>query len=172
MANIFTEQKIIDSNKRALIKYTIISDATTGNNSNVILLNASYLANALNANGYIMTSNTHPKSNYRLSIKRIFGAVHSNGYFRLKWNSASNNDIVILPQGYFDYNFESMGDGAVIPPPTNEANVTGSILYGTHGVSVNDTLTLFLDIRKDGRDYDSGQTADPTAFNRGPARFL
>jgi hypothetical protein len=34
-----------------------------------------------------------------------------------------------------------------------------------------DAFTLFIDLRKDSRDYDSGQTADPAAFNLGSARF-
>jgi hypothetical protein len=169
MANILNSQILVDTTKRTLIKFFVNSDGTTANNSNVILLNASSLKGALNTNGYIMTSNTDPKSNYRLSIKRAFGAAHANGYFRIKWQSDSNNDIVIFPNGTFDYNFESFGDGAVIPQPTNEANVNGNILYGVHAAVLNDAFTLFLDLRKDNRDYDAGQTADPTAFNRGRA---
>ena len=169
MANIVNSQILVDTSKRTLIRFNINSDGTTGNNSNNLLLNVSQLRGALNANGYIMNSNTHMKSTYRLSIKRAFGAAHSNGFFRLKWQSDANNDILIFPQGSFDYNFESMGDGAVIPQPTNEANLNGNLLYSTHGQLFNDSLTLFLDLRKDARDYDAGQTADPVAFNRGPA---
>jgi hypothetical protein len=62
-----------------------------------------------------------------------------------------------------------MGDGAVISNP--EANATGDILLTAVTPSGADTITLFLDLRKDSRDYDSGQTADPVAFNLGPARF-
>lgn len=169
MANIVNSQILVDTSKRTLIRFNINSDGTTGNNSNNLLLNVSSLKGALNTNGYIMTGNTNPRPNYRLSIKRAFGAAHANGFFRLKWQSDANNDIMIFPEGSFDYNFESMGDGAVIPQPTNEANVNGNLLYGTHGQLYNDSLTLFLDLRKDNRDYDAGQTADPVAFNRGPA---
>jgi hypothetical protein len=169
MANIVNSQILVDTSKRTLIRFFINSDGTTANNSNVLLLNASSLRGALNTNGYIMTGNTNPKSNYRLSIKRAFGAAHANGFFRIKWQSDANSDIMIFPEGSFDYNFESMGDGAVIPQPTNEANVSGNILYGVHGAVVNDAFSLFLDLRKDNRDYDAGQTADPVAFNRGPA---
>ena len=170
MANIVTSQLLVDSTKRTLIRFNISSDGTTGNNSNVLLLNASQLRGALNANGYIMNSNTHMKSSYRLAIKRAFGTSHANGFFRIKWQSDSNNDILIFPQGSFDYNFESMGDGAVIPLPTNEANVNGNILYGVYAAVPNDAMVIFLDLRKDARDYDAGQTADPVAFNLGPAR--
>ena len=169
MANIVNSQILVDTSKRTLIRFNINSDGTAGNNSNNLLLNASSLKGALNTNGYIMTGNTNPRPNYRLSIKRAFGAAHANGFFRIKWQSDANNDIMIFPEGSFDYNFESMGDGAVIPQPTTEANVNGNILYGVHGTVVNDAFTLFLDLRKDNRDYDAGQTADPVAFNRGRA---
>jgi hypothetical protein len=166
MANIINQQKLIDSTKRSLIKYCVQTDGTVANNSNVTLLDASLLNFALNANGYIMSSNTHPRSRYRLSIKRVFGSCHSNGFFRLRWASDSNTDILIIPDGSFDYNFENMGDGAVIPQPTTEANVTGDILYSMHGLDNGDAMTLFIDLKKDNNDYDAGQTADPYAFNR------
>ena len=60
-----------------------------------------------------------------------------------------------------------MGDGAVISNP--EANATGNILISTANIGTGNTFTLFVDLRKDSRDYDAGQTADPVAFNRGPA---
>ena len=114
MANIVNSQILVDTSKRTLIRFNINSDGTAANNSNNLLLNASSLKGALNTNGYIMTGNTNPRPNYRLSIKRAFGAAHANGFFRLKWQSDANSDIMIFPDGSFDYNFESMGDGAVI----------------------------------------------------------
>jgi hypothetical protein len=167
MANVFTEQKIIDSNKRALIKYVGTIDSAAANTT---LLDASSLRLALNANGQIMTSNTHIKSNYRTTIKRVFGFAKANAYIRLQWAGDSNSTIITMGTGNFDYSFDPMGDGAVINNP--EANATGDILLTVVTPSSADTLTLFLDLRKDSRDYDAGQTADPTAFNRGPARFL
>jgi len=167
MANVITEQRIVDNSKRALIKYVGTIDTAVANTT---LLDASSLRLALNANGQIMTSNTHIKSNYRTTIKRIFGHAKANAYFRLQWVGDSNSTIVTVGTGNFDYNFESMGDGAVINNP--EANATGDIVLTVITPSSADTLTLFLDLRKDSRDYDAGQTADPVAFNRGPARFL
>jgi hypothetical protein len=166
MANIFTEQKIIDSNKRALVKYVGTVDTAV---ANTILLDASSLRFSLNANGQIMTSNTNIKSNYRTTIKRIFGYAKANAYYRLQWAGDSNSSIVTIGTGTFDYSFDPMGDGAVISNP--EANATGDILLTAVTPSGADTITLFLDLRKDSRDYDSGQTADPVAFNLGPARF-
>ena len=60
MANTITEHRLVDTNKRTLAKYILVSDGTQYANS--VLLDVSTLKFALNANGYIMASNTHPKS--------------------------------------------------------------------------------------------------------------
>lgn len=160
MANLIREQRLIDSNKRALIKYVILSDGTQ--ESNTRLVDASNLAFALNANGYIMSSNTHPKSNYRTTIKKIKAYSRTSGSFRLKWEGDANSEIITFGSGSVDFTFEN--DGAVIFNP--EANATGDILIATSNLAVGDTTTIFLDLRKDSLDYDAGQTADPYAFNR------
>lgn len=165
MANVIRGQRIIDSNKRALIKYVIVSDGTQ--QSNTVLVDVSTLQFALNANGYIMSSNTHPKSNYRTTIKRINGQVVSaNAKIKLQWHGDANSEIVTMGGGSFDFDFQSMGDGAIIPNP--EANTSGDILISTASLSAGDLATIFIDMKKDGQDYDSGQTADPYAFNRRP----
>jgi hypothetical protein len=161
MSNIIREQKIIDSNKRALIKYVATLDTGV---ANTILMDASMLRYAKNANGYIMTSNTHPKSTYRTSIRRIFGNAKANTYVKLSWDGNNIADIVAITDGSFDYNFENMGDGAVIPNP--DATSNGDILITVVTPSSTDALTLFIDLRKNNEDYDAGQTADPYAFNR------
>lgn len=167
MANLITEQRIIDNNKRALIKYVGTLDTAVANTP---LLDASSLRLALNTSGQIMTGNTNIKSNYRTTIKRVFGYAKANAYFKLQWVGDSNSSIITIGSGNFDYSFDPMGDGAVISNP--EANATGDIVLTVLTPSSADTLTLFLDLRKDSRDYDAGQTADPVAFNLGPARFL
>jgi hypothetical protein len=164
MANIIKEQRLVDTNKRALIKYVATLDTATSNN---VLVDASQLRFALNANGYIMQSNVHMKSTYRTSIKRIFGNAKANGYIKLLWNGSNTADIVAITDGNFDYYFDSMGDGAVISNQDPVSN--GNILINVVTPSSADALTLFIDLRKDSRDYDAGQTADPVAFNRGPA---
>lgn len=161
MANIIREQRLIDSNKRALIKYVILSDGTQ--EANTRLLDASTLAFALNANSYIMSSNTHPKSNYRTTIKKIKAYGRSSGSTRLKWEGDANSEIIVFGSTSVDFNFEN--DGAVITNP--EANATGDILISTANLAFGDAMTIFIDIKKDSRDYDAGQTADPYAFNRG-----
>ena len=165
MANLIREQKIIDSNKRALIKYVIVSDGTQ--NSNTVLVNVSSLAFALNANGYIMQSGVHPKTKYNTTIKRIHGQVAaSTAKIKLQWQGDSNSEIVTFGSGSFDYDFQSMGDGATIPNP--ESNSNGHILISTINLAANDLMTIFIDLKKNGSDYDQGQAADPYAFNRRP----
>jgi len=164
MANLITEQRLVDNNKRALIKYVATLDTAAANN---MLVDVSTLRFALNANSQIMSSNTHPKGLYRTTVKRVFGTAKANAYMKLTWQGANTADIVTIGDGNFDYDFQSMGDGAVIANPDAISN--GDILLTVVTPSSADMLTLFIDLRKDSRDYDAGQTADPVAFNRGPA---
>lgn len=164
MANLIREQRIIDNNKRALIKYVMTLDTAV---ANTVLVNASTLNLALNTNGYIMSSNTDPKSQYRTTIKRVFGNAKANAYIKLQWQGATNSEIITISSGNFDYSFDNMGDGATISNP--EASSNGQILMTVVTPSSADAATIFLDLRKDARDYDAGQTADPVAFNRGRA---
>ena len=157
MANVIKEQRLIDSNKRTLVKYVILSDGTQ--EANTRLLDASSLAFALNATGVI--SQTNPKSNYRTSIKKIKAYSKTTGSVRLIWEGDANSEIITFGSATVDFNFEN--DGAVITNP--EANATGDILISTLGLTTGDAITLFLDLRKDSLDYDAGQTADPYAFN-------
>lgn len=163
MANLIREQRLIDTNKRALVKYVIVSDGSQ--ESNTVLIDVSTLRFSLNANGKIMVSNTHPKSTYRTSIKRIAGNLSSNnGTIKVQWHGDANSEIVAFGDGGFDYDFQSMGDVAVIGNP--EANSSGDILISTSALASRDVITLIVDLRKDSRDYDAGQTADPGSFNR------
>lgn len=162
MANTIREQRLIDSNKRALIKYVVLSDGTQ--ESNTRLLDASNLSFALNANGYIMSSNTDPKSNYRTTVRKIKAYSKTSGSVRLKWEGDANSEIITFGSASVDLNFEN--DGAIIWNP--EANATGDILISTLGLTAGDTFTIFLDLKKNSEDYDAGQTADPYAFNRRP----
>lgn len=165
MANVIRNQRLIDNNKRSLTKIVLVSDGTE--EANTLIIDASNLRFALNANGYIMSGNTDTKSLYRTTVKRVFGMSSGESHTRIQWEGDANSEIITFGQGNFDYDFSSMGDGAVISNP--EANATGDILISTSNLDAGDTITLFVDLRKDARDYDAGQTADPVAFNRGPA---
>lgn len=160
MANGISEHKLVDTNRRSLVKYVGTVDSAA---ANVVLLDVSSLALSLNTNGKIMSSNTDIKSLYRTQIKRIWGQGHfkSAGYVTLRWGGA-NSEICTIGNGQFDYNFDAEGLTASIP-----ANTAGSgdINYSTTGVAAGDAFTLFIDLKKDGRDYDQGQTADPIAYN-------
>lgn len=164
MANLIREQRLVDTQRRSLIKYTMTLDTAVANST---LVDVSTLQYALNANGYIMSSNTHPLGNYRTTIKRIFGTAKANAYIKLQWQGASNSEIVTIPTGSFDFDFQSMGDGATILNP--EASSNGDILLTVVTPSSADAATIFIDLKKDNRDYDAGQSADPVAFNRGIA---
>jgi hypothetical protein len=160
MANGISEHKLIDSNRRALVKYVATVDSAA---ANVVMLDVSSLAYSLNTNGKIMSSNTDIKSLYRTQIKRIWGHGHykSGGYVSLRWGG-TNTDICHIGTGQFDFNFDAEGLSGAIP--ANTAG-TGDIVYSTTGVAAGDVFTVFVDLKKDGRDYDQGQTADPRSFD-------
>jgi hypothetical protein len=160
MANGINEHKLIDNNRRALVKYVATVDSAA---ANVVLLDVSSLAYSLNTNGKIMSSNTDIKSLYRTQIKRIWGHGHykSGGYTSLRWGG-TNTEICHVGTGQFDFNFDAEGMTGAIP--ANTAG-TGDIVYSTTGVAAGDVFTLFIELKKDGRDYDQGQTADSAAFN-------
>ena len=169
MANVIKEQRLIDSTKRALIKYVITSDGTA--DANTVLVDVSTLSGALNTAGYIMSANTDPRPHYRTAIKRVFGygAANVGGTILLKWHrNGANDEIVGVGGGSFDYNFDAHGESALITNPnpggTGTGN-TGDILYSsTLGPGI---VTLFVDIKKDNRDYTAGQHVRPSDFNFG-----
>jgi hypothetical protein len=165
MANLVREHRLIDSTKRSLVKIVFIGDGTAV--ANTVLVDASTLRGALNANGYIMATNTHPKSTYDFSIKRIHGQLSANvgAFVKLQWHGAQNSEIAAIGAGPFDFNGEASGDSFLIPNPETGSN--GDILYSTGNLPAGAVLTMFIDLKKNNRDYDAGQTADPAAFNRG-----
>ena len=165
MANLIREHRMVDNQRRALIKYVFVSDGT--NQSNTTLIDVSTLSYAKNANGYIMTANADPRLSYRTTIKRIFGNMKSSGLVKLQWCGAQNSEIVVLSTGQFDYNFSDMGGGAVIPNPEIAPANNGDILITTTGAAAGDGFTLIIDLKKDGADYDPGANADPIAFRSG-----
>ena len=158
MATVITTQTLVDSNRRSVIKFV----GTGGGDSNTLLL-VSNLSYALNTSGQIMTGGVDKKNVYRHTIKRIWGQgqMTQGKNVILKWGG--NNDyIVSFGDGQFDYNFDAEGLTASIPL---SGNTSGDIVYTSTAAST-DSWTLFIDLKKDARDYDQGQTADPIAFNK------
>lgn len=164
MANLIRKQNLVDNNRRTLVKIVFVSDGST-NEANTVFIDPGSFAFSMNANNKILGTRTDRKSTYRTTIKRITGdCVSASGVVRLKWHGDANSEIILFGKdGIFSYEFDSMGDGAVLSNP--EANSTGNVLISTSGFASGEGFTLFTDFRKDARDYDSGQTADPTAFN-------
>lgn len=168
MANILYKQVLVDTNRRALVKWVGVSDGTV--EANTVLLDVATLAYSMNANNQILGTGTDRKPLYRTSIKRIFGqgVFKNKGHIFLKWQGAdtsANTPFISIGDGHFDYNFDAEGMSASIPV-IDSANSTGNIVFSSVGNSNGDALTLFIELKKDGRDYDQGQTADPAAFNK------
>jgi hypothetical protein len=162
MATVISKQTLVDSNRHTVIKVV----GSGGTDSNVSLIVAANLAFAINATGAISTSN--PKRLNRVEIRRIWGQgqMSAGKAVTLGWGGNTNTSIVTFGTGPFDYNFESGSTGATIRIP-DEANCTGDIVFSSTANST-DTWTMFIDLKKNGSDYDQGQTADPAAFNAGP----
>lgn len=161
MATTLYTTKLIDTTHRTLIKIV----GTGGTDANTVLIDAASLAYSLNANSKILNSGTDRKSTYKTTIKRIWGQgqIASNAIVTLKWKDDTNSPIVTFGTGQFDYNFDSEGMTGAIKTPVG-ANATGNIIF-TSTATTGDAWTLFIDLKKDNRDYDAGQTSDPTAFN-------
>ena len=161
MATTLYTTKLVDSTHRTLFKIV----GTGGGDSNAIMIDAATLSNSLNVNNKILSTGTDRKSVYRTTIKRIWGQaqVASNKYVTLQWKDDTNSPIVTFGTGHFDYNFDREGMSGAITTPVG-ANATGNIIF-TSTATTGDAWTLFIDLKKDNRDFDAGQTADPAAFN-------
>lgn len=163
MANANLVQKLVDTNKRAIIKMTGTFDGFN-QETNTIKVDVSSLALALNANGQVMSSNTHPKSLYRVwPTKIIYNVNIKAGYIKLHYDASSGDGTIAV----LGPSFGKIDDDGLLHVNPLSANSNGDICITTMGAAANDSYTIILDIRKDSRDYDAGQTADPAAFNAG-----
>lgn len=168
MATVITTQTLVDSTTRTLIKVVGVG----GTDANVSLITAANLAFAMtkNNNAVLTPGDTgNAKSQYRTTVRRVFGQgqMTAGKYVMLQWKNDANTNMVSFGDGSFDYNFASDGSIGSIPQPA-VGNTTGDILFSSTAAST-DSWTLFIDLRKDNRDYSAGQFADPIAFNRGNA---
>jgi hypothetical protein len=165
MANQNLVQKLVDTNKRAIVKMTGTFDGT-GQETGVIKIDVSSLALTLNANNLLMSSNTHPKSSYRIyPTKIIYNVAIRNGHARLFYDavggSLDGTIATLSGAGVIDT------ENIVISNPLDIANSNGDICLSTLGAQANDAYTILIDVKKDARDYDQGQAAEPAAFNKG-----
>jgi hypothetical protein len=161
MATVLTTQTLVDTNRHSVIKVVGVG----GTDANVSLIKAANLAYAINATGQV--SSTNPKRLNRVAIKRIWGQGQMTvaKAVTLQWGGNSNSAIVTFGTGSFDYNFDASSTQGTIEIP-DQANCTGDIVFSSTA-GATDTWTLFIDLKKDGRDYDQGQARDPLAFNNG-----
>lgn len=161
MATVLTTQILVDTNRHAVIKVV----GKDGGDANTTLVDVSNLAFAINATGQV--SSTNPKALNRVAIKRIWGQgqIASNKFVTLQWGGAANSSIVTFGNGSFDYNFDSSSTPGTIEIP-DSANCSGDVVF-TSTATTGDAWTLFIDLKKDGRDFDQGAARDPLAFNRG-----
>ena len=150
MANVTTEQRLIDGTHKAVIKLTGVADGT-GQFGGVVI-DVSTLAQAKNANNLLMTANSDPKSLYRVYVKKIIADV-VGGYITLLWQgNAANSTMVTLGPGFKELDFEFMG-GLISNPSSNS---TGDIILTSNAVGANNAYTLILELKKDGNDYLTG----------------
>jgi hypothetical protein len=159
MATVLTTQTLVDTNRISVIKVVGVG----GSDANASMIVAANLAYAINATGQVSTSN--PKRLNRVAIKRIWGQGQMTAAkaVTLQWGGNTNTSIVTFGNGPFDYNFDAGSTPGTIEIP-DPANCTGDIVF-TSTAGATDTWTAFIEIKKDGRDYDQGQTRDPAAFN-------
>lgn len=164
MANKIIEERLVDSNKRALLKYVYISDGTA--EANTLLIDTSSLAFALNANtpNTIMTGNVNAKSAYRVGVKRLYGSARVANTVSLAWKSGSNTEFITIQSGTFDYSFAGAGTGGGIINNPMAASANGDVLLNVRSPVVGDSFTVFLELVKNPADYDQGQTASPLTF--------
>lgn len=167
MANVIQEQKLVDSNKHTVVKYVGTVDTNTANAPLLVAANLAYALTSNSVSLLTLGDTGNAKTNYRTTIKRIWGQgqLKSKGYITLSWGSVSNTNIVTFGDGQFDYNFDSEGLTSSIGAPST-ATSNGNILVTTTGVTAGDAFTLFIDLKKDSRDFSAGQHRDPLAFIR------
>ena len=136
---------------------------TGGGDANTTLVDVSNLAFAINATGQV--SNLNPKALNRIAIKRIWGQgqIASNKIVTLQWGGVANSSIVTFGNGWFDYNFDSGSTQGTIEIP-DPANSSGDIVF-TSTAGAGDAFTLFIDLKKDGRDFDQGGDRKSTRLN-------
>jgi hypothetical protein len=164
MANANQIAKLVDSNKFAQFKLTGTFDGT-GQEINTIKIDVSSLALALNVNNKIMTSNTDIKSKYNVYVTRVFYSSSVTGWVKLHYDNNGGGDGTILVVGPGQATLDIPG---FIGPNRDIANSNGDICITTQGALANNGYTFIVELRKDARDYDQGQTSDPQSFNRNP----
>lgn len=154
MAN--TVQKLIDTNKRIVVKIvgSVDNVVAGGQETNVIKIDVSSLSQALNANNLVMSANTHPKSIYRVNVKKIVFSVGSAaGYVKVFYDNSAGLDGTIA---YLRGTGSVDQEGILFSNPNAAPNSNGDICVSTIGFTSNDVYTLIIEGRKEDADYYQG----------------
>ena len=168
MATSNSQQILIDTTKRTVIKRVGIFDTSGGNEVETVIIDPRTLSGCLNANGApYQAGNTLPAGfgANAYTIKRIVYNVDAEvGHLQLKWQGDTSKTIVALGVGTGDTNPNDN-----LPPITNNAvNPTGNVSILTVGTSANAAYTLIIELHKNGQYFQAGQFDDPAAFNYPP----
>jgi hypothetical protein len=164
MANSTT--RIVDSTRRLVLK--MHGDA---NEASILKVDPATLAFALNANSVIISAGADRRPQYRMALKKVYYDVQSGdsrGYVRVHTDGGANiANTLFTVSGTGTLSFRSDdGDSLAISTDQLGLSTTGNIFLTAVGFSGNAFYTIVADFKKDNRDFDAGQTADPKAFNR------
>jgi hypothetical protein len=168
MATSNSQQILIDTTKRTVIKRVGIFDSAGGNEVETVIIDPRTLSGCLNANGALyQTGNTLPAGfgANAFTIKRIVYNVDQEiGHLQMKWQGDTTKTIVALGVGAGDTNPNDN-----LPAIWNNAtNPSGNVTITTVGTTGNAAYTLIIELHKNGTYFSSGQFTDPAAFNYPP----
>ena len=171
MATSNTQQTLIDTTKRVVIKRVGIFDASGGNEVQTVILDPRTLSGVLNANGApYLTGNTLPAgfASNCLTLARVVYHIDAElGHLQLKWQGVdAANDRTIFAFGVGGGDTNPNDNLPVIP--NNSPNPTGNVSVQTIGTTANAAYTLIMEFHKNGSYFQAGQFNDPAAFNYPP----
>lgn len=161
MATSNSQQILIDTTRRTVIKRVGIFDATGGNEVETVIIDPRSLSGCLNANGAPYQAGNTVSAGFganAFTIKRIVYNVDAEvGHLQLKWQGDTSKTIVALGVGSGDTNPNDN-----LPPITNNAvNPSGNVTILTNGTSANAAYTLIIELHKNNTYFDAGQFEDP-----------
>lgn len=170
MANSYSTQILVDTNKKTIIKFIGQLDAN-GETANVKVI-GSQLRGALAVdtnNAVLVSQGGVARTNYNYSVARVYYDVWMpTGYLALNW-TGSTPSVICTCGGAFDQDFQD--NLGVIP--NSAVGPTGNISFSAFGSNTNTGYTIILELHKGPNsvntacDYDMGQIAAPSDFNFG-----
>lgn len=129
MADVVTSQTIFDGERKAVMKFTNVSDGT--GESAVLKVNAS----ALNPSAF-------GKACDGVTIEKIHASINGMSVSIL-WDATTDVPAFIAAPGMYTFDFSTLQ-----LPNNAGTGVNGNILFTTIGASAGDTYTIVLDMVK------------------------